>query len=162
MKEWGKRPEEVRNLYNPAFCGRVPYASIAEYQKKCSCDFPFPLVYLVLPLVLPSRTRQAISSRTRFLNWVQAHQDLVYDFGLRARSLVEVTNEAVEFMLQTGHLVLSEDGELSVNSSRRGLGKTKSVDDEVKECLTKAENVGRWFAGAGKVETIYICLGVRP
>lgn len=162
MRDWCHRPEEVRNLLNPAFCGRVLCAAVAAFQKKCGCSLPFPLVYLILPLVLPSRTRHAINSRTHLLNWVQVHQDLIYDFGQRARDLVVVTNEAMEFMLQAGFLVLTDEGELSMNHSNRSLGKTRYADDEVRDCLTKAEHVGRWFATAGKVETIYVCLGVRP
>ena len=162
MRDWRQRPVEVRNLLNPAFCGRVLYAAVAAFQKRCGRNLPFPLVYLVLPLVLPSRIRHSISSRTHLLNWTQAHQDLIYDFGQRARDLVEVTNEAMELMLQAGFLVLTDEGELSKSHSNRSLGKARYADEEVKDCLTKAEHVGRWFAAAGKVETIYVCLGVRP
>ena len=93
---------------------------------------------------------------------MQRHQELVFNFGKRASDLVEVTNEAVELMLQTGYVKLTDNGELSKVISAGVLSKTKNTDQEVAECLTKAEHVGRWFAGAGKVETIYSCLGVRP
>ena len=36
------------------------------------------------------------------------------------------------------------------------------VDSEIAECLLKCEHIARWFATAGKVENIYIELGVRP
>ena len=41
-------------------------------------------------------------------------------------------------------------------------GPVKFVDDEISECLKKGEHIAKWFATAGKVETIYIELGVRP
>ena len=87
---------------------------------------------------------------------------MVFNFGKRARDLIEITNEAVEFMLQTGYLKITDNGELSKVLTAGTLSKTIHTDPEVKECLTKAEHVGRWFARAGKVETIYISLGVRP
>ena len=42
------------------------------------------------------------------------------------------------------------------------LNKTLYVDEEISECIKKAEHVARWFVSAGKVENIYVCLGVRP
>ena len=162
MRVWDDRPDEVKNLLNPAFCGRVIYGTVSEYQKRTRRGFPFPLVYLVLPLVLPRPIRTEINSRTQLVNWVQRHQELVFNFGKRASDLVEVTNEAVELMLQTGYMKLTDNGELSKVISAGVLSKTKNTDQEVAECLTKAEHVGRWFAGAGKVETIYSSLGVRP
>lgn len=162
MREWENRPDEVKNLLNPAFCGRVIYGSIAEYQKHTRRDFPFPLVYLILPLILPRQIRAEISSRTQLVNWVQRHQALVFNFGKRASDLIEITNEAVEFMMQTGFMKLTNNGELSKEVTAGALSKIKYTDAEVIECLNKAEHVGRWFAGAGKVETIYTILGVRP
>lgn len=162
MRAWVYRPDEVKNLLNPAFCGRVIYGTVAEYQKSTNRDMPFPLVYLILPLILPRQIRNEISSRSQMVNWVQRHQELVFNFGKRASDLVEITNEAVEFMIQTGYMKLTENGELSKVITAGVLGKTKHTDLEVTECLKKAEHVGRWFAAAGKVETIYTCLGVRP
>lgn len=162
MRAWENRSDEVRNLLNPAFCGRVIYGTVAEYQKNTKRDLPFPLVYLILPLILPRQIRTEISSRSKMVNWVQRHQELVFNFGRRASDLVEITNEAVEFMMQTGYIKVTENGELSKVITSGSLSKTKFTDPEVTECLQKAECVGRWFAGAGKVETFYTCLGVRP
>lgn len=162
MRAWDYRSDEVKNLLNPAFCGRVVYGTIAEYQKTTKRDFPFPLVYLILPLIMPQQIRTEINSRTQMVNWVQRHQELVFNFGKRAGDLVEITNEAVEFMMQAGYIKVTENGELSKVITAGVLSKTKYTDPEVTECIQKAGHVGRWFAGAGKVETIYTCLGVRP
>ena len=162
MRAWEDRPDEVKNLLNSAFCGRIIYSTISEYQKSTKRDFPFPLVYLILPLILPRPIRIEINSRTQLVNWVQRHQELVFNFGKRAGDLVEITNEAVELMLQTGYMMLTDNGELSKVITAGALSKTRHADAEVIECIKKAEHVGRWFASAGKVETIYISLGVRP
>ena len=162
MREWKMRPEEVRNLMNPAFCGRLLFATVSEYQSKVHRAFPFPLVYLILPLVLPRQIRVKINSRTKLTSWAQNNQELIYNFGKRANDLIEITNEALEFMLQAGYLVITDSGEIERAETAGNLSKTKNTDDEVKECINKAENVARWFAATEKVETIYFCLGVRP
>lgn len=156
------RTHEIAFLLNPAFCGRVLYSTIKTYNKKTSRAFPFPLVYLVLPLVLHKETRIKINSRTQLQIWIKLYSHLLIDFPERARSLISITNESVEFLLQTGKILLTANGELEISPASRALSKTKYVDDEISECLTKGEHIARWFATAGKVETIYIELGVRP
>ena len=142
MNSWNMRTHEVAFLLNPAFCGRVLYSTIKTYNDKTCRAFPFPLIYLILPLVLHKETRININSRTQLQLWIQRYPQLLIDFPQRARELVPITNESVEFLLQTG--------------------KIKFVDDEISECLKKGEHIAKWFATAGKVETIYIELGVRP
>lgn len=156
------RSHEVAFLLNPAFCGRVLYSTIKTYSEKTSRAFPFPLIYLVLPLVLHKETRIHINSRTQLQLWVQRYPQLLIDFPQRARELVPITNESVEFLLQTGKILLTPNGVLEISPTSKTLSKTKFVDDEILECLKKAEHIAKWFAAAGKVETIYIELGVRP
>ena len=156
------RSHEVAFLLNPAFCGRVLYSKIKTYNEKTSRAFPFPLIYLVLPLVLHKETRIHINSRTQLQLWVQRYPQLLIDFPQRARELIPITNESVEFLLQTGKILLTPNGELEISPTSKTLSKTKFVDDEISECLKKAEHIAKWFAAAGKVETIDIELGVRP
>lgn len=33
MRVWDYRPDEVKYLLNPAFCGRVIYGTVSEYQR---------------------------------------------------------------------------------------------------------------------------------
>ena len=159
---WDDRPDEVKYLLNPAFCGRLLCATVGEYYKKTQRGFPYPLIYLILPLVLPRQIRVEINSRTSFTNWVQQHSELLFNFGERTKDLVEITNETVLFLMQTGCLELTDNGELCETKETRSINKSKYIDSEVKECLQKAGHVGRWFAMTGRIETIYTCLGVRP
>lgn len=162
MKSWNERTHEVAYLLNPAFCGRLLYAAIKEYERKTQHTFPFPLVYLVLPLVLHKQTRTRISSRTQLLQWIQANQHLLIGFARRTKELVVITNEALELLLQSGLIQITASGELSIAKTQRSLSKTRFVDSEISECITKSEHIARWFASTGKIETIYIGLGVRP
>jgi len=52
MRSWIERTNEVAYLLNPAFCGRILYASVKEYENKANQPMPFALIYLILPLVL--------------------------------------------------------------------------------------------------------------
>ena len=82
MNKWDMRTHEVAYLLNPAFCGRILYSTIKTYNEILNRAFPFPLIYLVLPLVLHKQTRINISSRTQLLVWVQKYSQLLIDFPL--------------------------------------------------------------------------------
>lgn len=156
------RTHEVAYLLNPAFCGRILYTTIRAYSENTNRAFPFPLIYLVLPLVLHKETRSNINSQTKLLLWVQKYPQLLIDFSKRTKDLIPITNESVEFLLQTKRVVLTPNGDVEISASTRAMSKTKFVDDEISECIKKSEHIAKWFAGTGKVETIYIELGVRP
>lgn len=156
------RAHEVAYLLNPAFCGRILYSTIKTYNQTAKRSFPFPLIYLVLPLVLHRETRTKISSRTQLLLWVQKYPQLLIDFPQRARELVPITNEAIEFLFQTRKIMLTPNGDLEISPTSKNLSKTKHTDSEISDCLNKSEHIAKWFALAGKTETIYIELGVRP
>lgn len=162
MNIWSRRTPEVAYLLNPAFCGIILYSSIKEYNKVLHKAFPFPLIYLVLPLVLHRQTRINISSRTQLIVWIHKNAKLLIDFPLRAKELVPITNEAIEFLLQTEKVILTLNGEFEIPHTSRTISMNKYADCEIKECIKKAEHVARWFASTGRTETIYINLGVRP
>lgn len=162
MKQWNERPKEIAYLLNPVFCGRIIYNTVREYETVSKRSFPFPLVYLILPLILHRSTRELISSRTQMLIWIQRNPHLLIDFPKRTKELVVITNEAIEFLFQTGFLTINENGEVETVKTKKALSKTKFADDEMKECILKCSHIAKWFAGAGKTETIYISLGVTP
>ena len=161
MDAWNKRVPEIAYLLNPAFCSSIIYHVILEYQKKAKREFPFTLVYLVLPIVLHKSTRERITSRTNMVIWIQKNPDVLIGFPGRAKSLVPFANESVEFLLQQNILEITH-GELGVVKT---LSKTKIdaiADQEILECYNKAKHIGRWFAQMGAEENIYAVWGVKP
>lgn len=162
MNSWNERIHEVAYLLNPAFCGRLLYSTISTYCTKTQHGFPFPLVYLVLPLVLHKETREKINSQKRLHVWAQQYPQLLLDFPRRASELIPITNEAIELLLQTGEIILTSNAEFEISIRGNNLTTNKYVDAEIKDCLRKCEHIARWFANAGRVENTYIALGVRP
>ena len=162
MRKWEERSPETKYLLNPAFCSRLLYTAIIEYENKTARPMPFPLIYLILPLVLHKRTREKINSKTKLLNWTQVNQELLISFPARAKGLVEITNESIEFLLCSGMVQMSDTGEIVSASQKRKLSESFFWDKEIKQCIQKAKHVAKWFWGAGTTENIYACLGVRP
>lgn len=162
MRSWEQRSTEVAYLLNPAFCGRIIYNTIKIYFEQTNRPMPFPLVYLILPLVLHKTTRERITSVTQMQVWIQRNPDVLIGFAERSNSMVKVTNEAVELLLQSGVVNLTNNAELEQCKLKKSLSSRKYTNDEIKKCITKSTNVAKWFAKAGTVETIYTSWGVRP
>lgn len=163
MVQWDKRAPEIANLLNPSFCAIILYAAIAEYQKKAKDGIPFPLVYLILPVVLHKSTRYRITSKTNMIVWLQRNPDVLVGFPERAKSLVPYTNEAIDFLLfQETCLINNEKICIAKTISQSGLVHYMESDEEIKECIQKAGNVGRWFCSMHATENIYAAWGVKP
>lgn len=162
MKNWENRATEIAYLLNPAFCGRIIYYAIKTYQQETKRSMPFPLVYLILPMVLHKKTRERIKSITQMQIWIQRNPEMLIGFADRAQSMVPITNEAVEFLMQSGIVTLTNNAELEIAQLFKALSTTKYTNDEIKDCISKSSSVAKWFAKAGTVETIYVSWGVRP
>lgn len=162
MKNWESRATEIAYLLNPAFCGRIIYHTIQAYQQESKRPMPFSLVYLILPMVLHRKTRERIKSVTQMQIWIQRNPELLIGFADRARNMVPITNEAVEFLINSGIIALTNNAELELAKMFKSLSVSKYTNDEIKECIGKSSSVGKWFAKAGTVETIFISWGVRP
>ncbi len=65
MKRWDQRPFEIRNLFNPAFCGLVLFRALHGYEEIDARGMPFSLSLLVLPMCLHKESREVIASNPR-------------------------------------------------------------------------------------------------
>ena len=65
MKPWVQRPFEVRNLFNPAFCGVVLARAIEGHEAECGLGLQYSLTHLVLPLSLHRSTREVLAKGNR-------------------------------------------------------------------------------------------------
>jgi hypothetical protein len=162
MKPWAERPVEIRNLFNPAFCGLILHRALKGFEEVDSRGMPFSLSLLVLPLSLHRDTREtlALHPKTHLLTTIEANPQILVDFDMRVRDLLPFVHEAFGLLAQQGCLSVSPSGELrTVKRSLRSqiAGTTESVS-----CQRIARYVGREFAQIGDRATVYTTLGIRP
>jgi len=163
MIRWEERPVEIANLFNPAFCGEILRRCISSYQQTNSLSLPYPLLFLVLPIILHRDTRERISPRQKLTlhAWLQRHPDLRIGFAERASELIPITKEALIFLLQVDAVRFDKQAGL-ISQPYRNVSIAGQSEGEIADCHRKADLVGRWFARAGTVTTIYAMWGVRP
>ena len=168
MKAWNERAHEERHLLNPAFCSSLIWAAARGAVTRATsprASLSFLEAFLILPLVLHQMTRKTIPNilSSSLPVWINAQPLIVASLPSRARSLVPYTKEAIAFggcyrLIEVKADQIFSSGEVD-RSMNRMLGQSS---DEVRECMKKAEFVGKWFAHTGAPETIFTLLGIRP
>jgi Family of unknown function (DUF6521) len=162
MKPWNQRPIEIRNLFNPAFCGLVLYRAMRGYEENDPRGIPFSLTFLILPLCLHKQTREILQkgNRSYFLKLAANHPELAVNFGRRASALVPFTLEALGLLMQMAVFTVDSAGRLK--TTQAGVKKTVDGTPETIACQRVAKFVGKEFSSIGDRVTIYTTLNVRP
>lgn len=162
-----KRPSEVSNLLNPAFCGLLLWVAMKKYVDTLEQPMPISYIYLILPLVLHRDTRERLphSSATSLLAWIKSYPQLEIGFASRARSMTRFTNEAFHFIFRYGYIELHKEAGC-LGPSRKFSGTAlrvyAEIDDEIDECIKKARVVGSILARCSSPSSAYTALGVMP
>jgi len=162
LKTWNERPFEIRNLFNPAFCGVVLLRALQGFEEEDELGMPFSLALLVLPISLHRDSRNTIlkHSRSYFLKTVAENPQMLIGFAERARSLLPYTLEGLGFVMQHNSFEVTEVGRLQTVD--RGIRKKVDGTKESVDCQRVARIVGKNFARINDRVTIYTTLGVRP
>lgn len=162
MKHWADRPREIRNLFNPAFCGVVLLRGIEGFHTVADKGMPFSLTNLVLPLCLHAESRDAINqgARSYLSKIVETHPALLIGLPERARSLIPYTHEAFAYLLHQGAVQVDEQG--AVVAVPKSITSTIKGSDETRACQRAARTLGKKMARVGDRATIYMTFRVRP
>jgi len=162
VRVWDRRPIEVRNLFNPAFCGLVLLRAMVTFEDEDDRGIPFSLLPLILPICLHKQSREILAPATRsyFLKLVANYPQLLIGFGARAQDMLPFTFEALGLLHQLGTIQVRPDGRLKANL--KGVRKSTTGSDETQAIQKVAKYLGKEFARIGDRATIYATMGVRP
>lgn len=162
MKRWDQRPFEVRNLFNPAFCGLVLFRAMQGYEEEDARGMPFSLSLLVMPLCLQKDSREAIaaSSRSYLLKITEKNPQVHVGFADRASAMLPYAFEGFGLLMERGCISVADDGRLQTVTDK--VRKSVTGTDETKSCQRVARFIGKEFARIADRVTIYTTFGIRP
>lgn len=162
MKRWDQRPFEVRNLFNPAFCGLILFRALQGYEDEDPRGMPFSLSLLVLPLCLHKDSRDvlAASSRSYLLKITENNPQMQVGFADRASGMLPYAFEGFGLLMERGCISVANDGRLKIIPNK--VIKSITGTDETKSCQRVARFIGKAFACIADRVTIYTTFGIRP
>lgn len=162
MKPWNQRPFEIRNLFNPAFCGLVLFRAMQGYEEEDTRGMPFSLSLLVLPLCLHRDSREvlAASTRTYLLKVAERNPQINVGLAERVTAMLPCVFEGFGLLMERGCISVADGGRLQTVPDK--VRKTVTGTDETISCQRVARFVGKEFARIGDRVTVYTTFGIRP
>ncbi|EPM1538124.1 three component ABC system middle component [Serratia ureilytica] len=159
MKPWDQRPFEIRNLFNPAFCGLVLFRAMQGYEEEDVRGLPFSLSLLVLPLCLHKESREAINPRSYLLKSIEKNPQIQVGFASRVTAMLPYVFEGFGLLMERGCISVTPDGRLQTVPDK--VRKTITGTDETKSCQRAARILGKEFARIADRVTVYTTFGIR-
>lgn len=164
MKPWGQRPFEIRNLFNPAFCGLVLFRALQGYEEEDERGMPYSLSLLVLPLCLHKHSREALAagSRSYLLKVAEKNPQVQVDFADRVTAMLSYAFEGFGLLMESGCISIADDGRIQTipKKVRKTIDTTGTA--ETVSCQRVARFVGKEFARIADRVTVYTTFGIRP
>ena len=147
-------------MLNPAFIAAVVARSAAGFETESGHRLmPWPLSFVVAPLVLHRSTRLELPSRisTHMATWVTRHPLMRAGFPYRAAALTEPVRAGLRFGLSHDGLLIDEG---RIRSTLPDV--IDRSEDDVSSVLAKARFVGRWLNKLDQPSTAFALLGITP
>lgn len=162
MKRWDQRPFEIRNLFNPAFCGLVLFRAMQGYEEEDPRGMPFSLSLLVLPLSLHKDSRAVIAAsfRSYLLKITEKNPQMQVGFADRVTAMLPHAFEGFGLLMERGCISVTDDGRLQTVPDK--VRKSVTGTNETKSCQRVARFVGKEFALIADRVTVYTTFGIRP
>jgi len=161
LKPWGRRPPEIANLYNPAFCAALLNRISAGYFTTKKSGLPVPLAFIALAVVLHPSAVQALpaTSRSNFHGWLLEKPEVLIGFADRASALAPYVREAITFGLS--HQLLLLRGGCLVPSSDKAVKRWEKEPYNAK-FSRDAQLLGKLISQVNDQSTVFALFGVRP
>jgi hypothetical protein len=157
-------PEEL-NLYNPAYVGVVLYQAIREYQVKNPSGFHCGLTYIVVPMSISPRYSRILPTTvlTPIAGWIAEHEGELIGFAGVVSAYADIVHSAIAFLLEHEAVLLDDRGRYCLTDTAFPQKPSYVIKNaRFKASFLAAGLLGRWFAEASTVESVYAQLGIRP
>ncbi|MFG2091933.1 MULTISPECIES: three component ABC system middle component [unclassified Spirillospora] len=161
MRAWDDRSPEAAALLNPALMAVITANAAWQYERASGQPMPWPLAFLVAPLILHKGTRESLprTTRTHLSTWIGDHPVIRAGFPERARSLTGHVREGLRFGMAHGALLVTDHGALY----GRLPNTAKPVQGgDAAHIVQSAGKVGTWFSRAEQPATLFALFGVAP
>ncbi|WP_143595603.1 three component ABC system middle component [Tamilnaduibacter salinus] len=157
--------QEEFSLFNPAYTGFLLLTMVREHVRESQTGMHCALPFLLVPMALNPTISNRLPSnkRSSLLAWISTNQGELIEFPELAQSFQPFVIHAIAFLMEKSLINLNDEGDFQLGTST--VPQTPSLfskNESMNNTLRRARFLGRWFAHAPPVETLYAHLGVRP
>jgi hypothetical protein len=141
LPKWEDRNEIIANMFNPAFCGEIMRVCFYGYIKEKNKNFPFALLFLILPIILQEEIRLKLPDRisANLYKWTIENKDLLLYFYEKILSMQPYSKESIIFLINYKKVMLSDFSTIILIDKN-----VKTMNDN--EYFEKAFFLGKWFS----------------
>lgn len=160
-------PREVERLLNPAYCALILARYVQSYSAArggISPSMPFPLLYLLFPLVLPADSRIGINHHQGSFGlhrFVRAHQHVLVGLPERIQGFRTIAHQALTFAVNYELLALDSQSSVLVARAPSRSHVSNVLDSTSMEPWRAADRLGTW-CGQLSVTEAFLHLGLHP
>ena len=160
-------PDELLNLYNPAYIGAVIYLSGCAYQSKVRSPMPIYFPFVAVPLVCVDACRERLPEKVgKVTDWARQNADVLFDFPQRALALKPFVSSGLVFLNSNGLVSKAQDASnFKFASSKKLIVSLQSLilsSEYVRNELDRATVAGRLLASNWDVSTVLTVFGLKP
>ncbi|WP_083927624.1 three component ABC system middle component [Nocardiopsis prasina] len=151
---------EAQALFNPAFGAYLLASAVNAATKRAHQPLPWPSAFLILPLVLPTDTRESLPTKSTvtLTAWANDHPRLQAAFAERAAALTTYTRTSLRTAIRHHAIDVTPGGLICPRAPKPP---SAAPGEEVADCARAAALVGRWLAVTDPTRA-FTTLGVRP
>jgi hypothetical protein len=163
MLNWEDRPFEIAYSLNPAFLAVLLYEAIQSFQKEKTEGMPYPLIFLIVPLVfyIPIRESLPKDANKSLHNWLKEYPQTAIHLHKAISQIVPYTKEAIIFAMQHQMIEITKEGNFKVFKAETDILKWDE-NSRTYQMQEKSKYLGKWFVKSGSTEVIYRTLGITP
>lgn len=161
IKNWNRRPSDVANLFNPAFCAALLNRVATGYAKSLPAGLPYSLGFIALPVLLypPSADELPNTSRTNFHGWLLENPQALIGFSDRATAMAPYIREGILYGLVNKVLQMNELCLLPTNQKKM---KTWEKDPYNIRYSNDSQVLGKLLGQLADSTTVFALFGIRP
>ncbi|MFJ6438760.1 three component ABC system middle component [Streptomyces sp. NPDC091416] len=151
---------EAQALFNPAFGAYLLASAVNAATKRAQQPLPWPSAFLILPLALPTDTRESLPTKSTvtLTAWANNHPRLQAAFAERAAALTTYTRTSLRTAMRHHAIDVTPAGLICPRAPKPP---SAAPGEEVADCARAAALVGRWLAVTDPTRA-FTTLGVRP
>lgn len=167
LLETGPYPDELLNLYNPAYVGSIIYLGGRAFQQKTKRPFPIFFPYLMFPLIAIDKYRERLPVRVgKLYEWGRQNGDVLFDYPTSVLALKPFVSSGLVFIKK--HRLIEFDSELVGFEFKANANLNKNIDTAIFSSLQVQNEValapvaGRLLASDADTSAVLALFGMKP